>query len=304
MSMVPAAGSWQHQARSPGDGKLLAHSSNTAVKLSPGHHSTLPRKKTLPLTDATVGGRTTSNSSSSATSVQQQQFQRGQPLRRSCLSPTQQQQQQQLPPPPPPHHHPHHHQQQQQHRQQDSSLHFEYFVPRSVSEFNLAAAVTDVAVPPPPPVTSVLRPPSAIVPPAPVATGVIGTTSQTRLLDGSSSGGGGGGGGGGCNTATRSREKMVTFEDEGVSCGVTSTPTRKNLPTLDNVFMWRVPQISRMMKRLLCCGWIRASEFPYLESKETSDSSKCRSIVGRVSFGNNGRKIKRIWELFLRRINE
>lgn len=105
-------------------------------------------------------------------------------------------------------------------------MHFEYFVPRSVSEFNLAAAVTDVAVPPPPP-TSVLRPSAAIAPP--VATGVIATTSQTRLLDG--------GGSGGCNIATRSREKMVTFEDEGVSCGVTSTPTRKNLPTLDNVFM-------------------------------------------------------------------
>ncbi|XP_012533830.2 probable basic-leucine zipper transcription factor D, partial [Monomorium pharaonis] len=201
----------QYQARSPGDGKLLAHPSNTAIKLSPGHHSTLPRKKTL-LLDAV--GRPASNSSSSGASIQQQQFQRGQQLRRSCLSPTQQQQQQQqqllLP----------HH----QHRQQESSLHFEYFVPRSVSEFNLAAAVTDIAVPPPP--ASVLRPSSAI---APVATGVIGTTSQTRLLDGGS--------GGACNIATRSREKMVTFEDEGVSCGVTSTPTRKNLPTLDNVFM-------------------------------------------------------------------
>lgn len=231
MSMVPA-GSWQHQARSPGDGKLLAHPSNTAIKLSPGHHS-LPRKKTLPLDAA---GRTASNSSSSGASVQQ--FQRGQPLRRSCLSPTQhhhlhqqqQHQQQQLP-----HHYPH--------RQQESSLHFEYFVPRSVSEFNLAAAVTDMAVPPPPP-ASVLRPSSTIAPP--VATAVITTTNQVRLLDSGS--------GGGCNIATRSREKMVTFEDEGVSCGVTSTPTRKNLPTLDNVFMWPVPQISQMLKCLLL--WI------------------------------------------------
>ncbi|KAL6257323.1 hypothetical protein P5V15_010898 [Pogonomyrmex californicus] len=82
-----------------------------------------------------------------------------------------------------------------------------------------------MAVPPPPP-ASVLRPSSTITPS--VATGVM--ASQTRLLDG-------GGGGGGCNTATRSREKMVTFEDEGVNCGITSTPTRKNLPTLDNVFM-------------------------------------------------------------------
>lgn len=189
------------------------------MKLSPGHH-TLPRKKTLPLD---VAGRTTTTSNvvtSSGANVQQQQFQRGQPLRRSCLSPTQhhhhqqqqlQQQQQQQPP--------HHH---QQHCQQESSLHFEYFVPRSVSEFNLAAAVTDMAVPPPPP-ASMLRPSSAMTPP--VAPGMpVVAASQTRLLDA-----------GGCNTATRSREKMVTFEDEGL--GVTSTPTRKNLPVLDNVFM-------------------------------------------------------------------
>jgi len=181
------------------------------MKLSPGHH-TLPRKKTLPLDAA---GRT-NNSSSSGSNVQQQQqqqFQRGQPLRRSCLSPTQyhhQPQQQQQPS--------HHH----QHRQQESSLHFEYFVPRSVSEFNLAAAVTDMAVPPPPP-ASVLRPSSAVTPP--IVGGVIATNSQTRLLDGSG------------NTATRSREKMVTFEDEGINCGVTSTPTRKPLPGLENVFM-------------------------------------------------------------------
>lgn len=181
------------------------------MKLSPGGHHSLPRKKTP------LDGR--SNSSTAAT-ANVQQFQRGQPLRRSCLSPTQyhhQQQQHQQQQPPPPHHH--------QHRQQESSLHFEYFVPRSVSEFNLAAAaVTDMAVPPPPP-ASVLRPSSAITPPvtAGVATTAAGT-SQTRLLDG------------GGNTATRSREKMVTFEDEGVSCA-TSTPTRKNLPGLENVFM-------------------------------------------------------------------
>lgn len=162
-----------------------------------------------------VAGRTTTSNviTSSSGNAQQQQFQRGQPLRRSCLSPTQHhhhQQQQQ-----PPHHH-------QQHCQQESSLHFEYFVPRSVSEFNLAAAVTDMAVPPPPP-ASVLRPSSAMTPPVTSGMPVV-ATSQTRLLDA-----------GGCNTATRSREKMVTFEDEGL--GVTSTPTRKNLPALDNVFM-------------------------------------------------------------------
>ncbi|XP_070153497.1 uncharacterized protein [Polyergus mexicanus] len=185
------------------------------MKLSPGHH-TLPRKKTLPLEDAS---RTmTSNVLSSGANVQQQQFQRGQPLRRSCLSPTQhhRQQQQQQHQQQPLHH-------RQQHCQQESSLHFEYFVPRSVSEFNLAAAVTDMAVPPPPP-ASVLRPSSAMTPP--VTAGLTVVANQTRLLDSGS---------GGCNTATRSREKMVTFEDEGLS--VTSTPTRKNLPALDNVFM-------------------------------------------------------------------
>ncbi|XP_043588280.1 uncharacterized protein LOC122570249, partial [Bombus pyrosoma] len=177
----------QHQARSPGDGKLLAHTSNTAIKPSPGHHS-LPRKKTP------------SESRNSST----QQFQRAQSLRRSCLSPTQ-------------YHHQHH-----QHRQQESSLHFEYFVPRSVSEFNLAAAaVTDMAVPPPPP-SSVLRPSSALTPPIGSASNSA-SSNQPRLLECS-------------GTATRSREKMVTFEDEGVNCA-TSTPTRKNISGLENVFM-------------------------------------------------------------------
>lgn len=185
--MVPT--SWQHQARSPGDGKLLAHTSNTAIKPSPGHHS-LPRKKTP------------SECRNSST----QQFQRAQSLRRSCLSPTQ-------------YHHQHH-----QHRQQESSLHFEYFVPRSVSEFNLAAAaVTDMAVPPPPP-SSVLRPSSALTPPIGSASNSA-SSNQPRLLECS-------------GTATRSREKMVTFEDEGVNCA-TSTPTRKNISGLENVFMWR-----------------------------------------------------------------
>lgn len=188
MSMVP--GSWQHQARGPGDGKLLAHASSTALKPLPGHHS-LPRKKTP---------------SEARNAAQTQQFQRAQSLRRSCLSPIQ-------------HHHQHH-----QHRQQESSLHFEYFVPRSVSEFNLAAATaTDMVAPPPPP-SSVLRPPTAITPPvASVANQAV--PNQPRLLECSS-------------TATRSREKMVTFEDEGVSCA-TSTPTRKNVSGIDNVFMWR-----------------------------------------------------------------
>ncbi|XP_076624638.1 uncharacterized protein LOC143343544, partial [Colletes latitarsis] len=180
----------QHQARSPGDGKLLAHASNTAIKPSPGHHS-LPRKKTP---------SDVRNASST------QQFQRAQSLRRSCLSPTQYHHQQQ--------HHPH--------RQQESSLHFEYFVPRSVSEFNLAAAVvTDMAVPPPPP-SSVLRPASAITPPV-ASVANPAPLNQSRLLECTS-------------TTTRSREKMVTFEDEGVNCA-TSTPTRKNVSGLDNVFM-------------------------------------------------------------------
>lgn len=203
MSMVPT--SWQHQARSPADGKLLAHASNTAIKPSPGHHS-LPRKKT-------------SESRNSST----QQFQRAQSLRRSCLSPTQ---------------YHHHH----QHRQQESSLHFEYFVPRSVSEFNLAAAaVTDMAVPPPPP-TSVLRPSSAVTPPVPSASNSA-SANQSRLLE--------------CTgTATRSREKMVTFEDESVSCA-TSTPTRKNVSGLENVFMWRCNH-----------GWFCEGKFEFKWMKE------------------------------------
>nr|XP_046472660.1 uncharacterized protein LOC124214434 [Neodiprion pinetum] len=99
----------------------------------------------------------------------------------------------------------------------DGPTHFEYFVPRSVSEFNLAAAVSDIAVPPPP--ASVLRPASA--------------TSALRAP-------GGGPQGGGriadAINAAKSREKMVTFEDEGTSA-VGSTPTRKNLTALGDVFM-------------------------------------------------------------------
>ncbi|KAG7197179.1 hypothetical protein KM043_007259 [Ampulex compressa] len=181
----------------PADGKLLAPATNTAVKLSPAHHS-LPRKK--PPLEARNSG-----------SLGSQQFQRGHSLRRSCLSPTQY------------HHQQHHH----HHRQQESALHFEYFVPRSVSEFNLAAAaVTDMAVPPPPPPSSsALRPPSAVTPPIAAGTAAPSTTAlaQPRLLDNT-------------GTATRSREKMVTFEDEGGNCS-SSTPTRKNLTGIDNVFM-------------------------------------------------------------------
>ncbi|XP_066585117.1 uncharacterized protein, partial [Prorops nasuta] len=186
----------QQQTRSSGDGKFLAHPSNTAIKLSPGHHS-LPRKK--PALD----------SRNSTTLPPPGQFQRGQLLRRSCLSPTtqyqhQSQQQQQH------HHHPH--------QLRQDSLHFEYFVPRSVSEFNLAAAaVREMAVPPPPSAT--MRATSTMTPPltGPTCTNFLG---QTRLLVDSS--------------ATRSREKMVTFEDEGNCPG--STPTRKSL-AIDNVFM-------------------------------------------------------------------
>ncbi|XP_043499084.1 uncharacterized protein LOC122522251 [Polistes fuscatus] len=158
------------------------------MKLSPGHHS-LPRKKS------------SADKNLSASQI----FQRGHPTRRSCLSPQ--------------YHHQHHH----QHRQQESSLHFEYFVPRSVSEFNLAATVvTDIAVAPLPP-TSALRPSSVITPPASGLTTNTSATNQGRLLDAS-------------NTTTRSREKMVTFEDEGVN-SAGSASNRKNLSSIDNTFM-------------------------------------------------------------------
>lgn len=112
---------------------------------------------------------------------------------------------------------------------QDESVHFEYFVPRSVSDFNLAAtSVQDIAAPIPAPPVSVLKP-SSTVAATPWQTKTItnppsGNSCQGRTVnDGTGT------------LGTRSREKMVTFEDE--SCPG-STPTRKNLiPTMENVFM-------------------------------------------------------------------
>ena len=68
----------------------------------------------------------------------------------------------------------------------------EYFVPRSVSEFNLAGVVGDMVVVPPPP-SSVMRPSSAA--------SVLRTSSNGRES---------------AACAARSREKMVTFEDDPI----------------------------------------------------------------------------------------
>ncbi|XP_043289359.1 homeobox protein MOX-2-like, partial [Venturia canescens] len=119
------------------------------------------------------------------------------------------------------HHHHHHHRYQHQHshrngqqlnsdNSQSGGEHFEYFVPRSVSEFNLAAAVQDTAITPPvtksPAATCNATPPIAV---------------KTRC------------------------EKVVTFEDEApillTGTSFAATPTRKNsstpVNTLENVFM-------------------------------------------------------------------
>lgn len=86
--------------------------------------------------------------------------------------------------------------------------HMEYFVPRSISEFNLSG-VGDLALPPPKrsPVSH-LQPTNTLLPPPPAS-----------LL-------------------VKPREKMVTFEDES-KCphGVPTTP-RKG-PIMGDVFMWR-----------------------------------------------------------------
>ena len=143
---------------------------------SPGHHS-LPRKKVPDY-------RNSSNSKS--------HFQRNQPLRRSAMSPTQHQQ-----------------------HQQEASLLFEYFVPRSVSEFNLAAAINEIAVPPPP--SSVLRPIVTIIPPK-TSNSISGSQGRTADLN---------------TGVTRNREKMVTFEED-INC---SGSNRKHLGVSNNVFM-------------------------------------------------------------------
>lgn len=89
----------------------------------------------------------------------------------------------------------------------------EYFVPRSVSEFNLSG-VGDLALPPPP-----KRIQQTIIPITPMA--------QTTML-----------------TIQKPREKMVTFEDESSvqKCphGVPTTPLRKTGPqpmVVGDVFM-------------------------------------------------------------------
>ena len=68
----------------------------------------------------------------------------------------------------------------------------EYFVPRSVSEFNLAGVVSDIIMVPPPP-SSIVRPSSAA--------SVLRTSSNGRDA---------------VAGATKSREKMVTFEDDPI----------------------------------------------------------------------------------------
>lgn len=93
--------------------------------------------------------------------------------------------------------------------------HIEYFVPRSISEFNLSG-VGDLAIMPP------------------------------TIKRGPLHGGGGGGGGGHplppsahstLMTLPKAREKMVTFEDESSKCphGIPTTP-RKG-PIVNDVFM-------------------------------------------------------------------
>lgn len=111
------------------------------------------------------------------------------------------------------------HQQQHQQQQQEGSLLFEYFVPRSVSEFNLAAAISEIAVPPPPP-PSVLRPQMTIVTPPINSNSLTGNSTIAS--------------GGSATTVTRNREKMVTFEEDINNC---SSMTRKHLSVANNVFM-------------------------------------------------------------------
>jgi hypothetical protein len=90
----------------------------------------------------------------------------------------------------------------------------EYFVPRSVSEFNLSG-VGDIALPPPP-----KRIQQTIVPITPMTNTLV--------------------------TIQKPREKMVTFEDESSTLqkcphGVPATPSRKSIqpPLIGDVFMWR-----------------------------------------------------------------
>lgn len=79
----------------------------------------------------------------------------------------------------------------------------EYFVPRSVSEFNLAGVVSDMVMVPPPP-SSVIRPSSAA--------SVLRTSSNGRDT---------------VAGTVRSREKMVTFEDDPIVQSGTQLVNRK-----------------------------------------------------------------------------
>ena len=91
----------------------------------------------------------------------------------------------------------------------------EYFVPRSVSEFNLAGVVSDIMVVPPPP-SSVIRPSSAA--------SVLRSSSRDTAAGG-----------------PRSREKMVTFEDDPIIQSGTQLVNRKSGvgvgQALEDVFM-------------------------------------------------------------------
>ncbi|PNF25195.1 hypothetical protein B7P43_G17796 [Cryptotermes secundus] len=91
----------------------------------------------------------------------------------------------------------------------------EYFVPRSVSEFNLAGVVSDIMVVPPPP-SSVIRPSSAA--------SVLRSSSRDTAAGGA-----------------RSREKMVTFEDDPIIQSGTQLVNRKSGvgvgQALEDVFM-------------------------------------------------------------------
>lgn len=90
-------------------------------------------------------------------------------------------------------------------------------MPRSVSEFNLAGVVSDIVMVPPPP-SSVIRPSSAA--------SVLRTSSSGR----DSVAGG-----------SRSREKMVTFEDDPVNQSDAQGINRKQSvgvgQALEDVFM-------------------------------------------------------------------
>lgn len=87
----------------------------------------------------------------------------------------------------------------------------EYFVPRSVSEFNLTGILNDTPpTPAPPPATGVLR-----------SSGRQSSSSK-------------GGSSGGDSQPQKTRDKMVTFEDDQVGQG--AGVVRKNA-NMEDVFM-------------------------------------------------------------------